>query len=129
MATVDTWALGTGSVTEVALAASDGKAAWFDPTELDEADETAFRSWLSDPDRPKVFHNAKGAMRVLAEHGWSVAGVGMDTALAAYLVKPGRAPSTWTRCPWSTCTASWPPPPRPTDSSPSARTRAPRPRC
>lgn len=90
VATVDTWALGTGSVTEVALAASDGKAAWFDPTELDEADETAFRSWLFDPDRPKVFHNAKGAMRVLAEHGWSVAGVGMDTALAAYLVKPGR---------------------------------------
>ncbi|MEU9637993.1 DNA polymerase I [Streptomyces tendae] len=90
VATVDTWALGTGSVTEVALAASDGKAAWFDPTEIDEADETAFRSWLSDPDRPKVFHNAKGAMRVFAEHGWSVAGVGMDTALAAYLVKPGR---------------------------------------
>ncbi|MGV9911926.1 DNA polymerase I [Streptomyces tendae] len=90
VATVDTWALGTGSVTEVALAASDGKAAWFDPTEIDEADETALRSWLSDPDRPKVFHNAKGAMRVFAEHGWSVAGVGMDTALAAYLVKPGR---------------------------------------
>ncbi|MFG3129483.1 DNA polymerase I [Streptomyces tendae] len=90
VATVDTWALGTGSVTEVALAASDGKAAWFDPTEIDEADETAFRSWLSDPDRLKVFHNAKGAMRVFAEHGWSVAGVGMDTALAAYLVKPGR---------------------------------------
>ncbi|MFJ6073369.1 DNA polymerase I [Streptomyces sp. NPDC093065] len=90
VATVDTWALGTGSVTEVALAAADGKAAWFDPTETDEADETAFRAWLADPDRPKVLHNAKGAMRVFAEHGWSVAGVGMDTALAAYLVKPGR---------------------------------------
>ncbi|MFC8418950.1 DNA polymerase I [Streptomyces coelicoflavus] len=90
VATVDTWALGTGSVTEVALAAADGKAAWFDPTETDEADETAFRAWLSDPDRPKVLHNAKGAMRVFAEHGWSVAGVDMDTALAAYLVKPGR---------------------------------------
>ncbi|WP_134652483.1 DNA polymerase I [Streptomyces sp. H23] len=90
VATVGTWALGTGSVTEVALAAADGKAAWFDPTETDEADETAFRTWLADPDRPKVLHNAKGAMRVFAEHGWSVAGVGMDTALAAYLVKPGR---------------------------------------
>jgi DNA polymerase-1 len=90
MATVDTWALGTGSVAEVALAAPDGKAAWFDPTELDEADEAAFTAWLSDADRPKVLHNAKSAMRVLAEHGWSVAGVGMDTALAAYLVKPGR---------------------------------------
>ncbi|MET9139846.1 DNA polymerase I [Streptomyces parvulus] len=90
VATVDTWALGTGSVAEVALAASDGTAAWFDPTALDEADEAAFAAWLSDADRPKVFHNAKGAMRVFAEHGWSVAGVGMDTALAAYLVKPGR---------------------------------------
>ncbi|MFE9706436.1 DNA polymerase I [Streptomyces sp. NPDC005930] len=90
VATVDTWALGTGSVTEVALAAADGKAAWFDPTEIDEADETALRAWLSDPERPKVLHNAKGAMRVFAEHGWSLAGVGMDTALAAYLVKPGR---------------------------------------
>ncbi|MDQ0403201.1 DNA polymerase I [Streptomyces sp. NBC_01723] len=90
VATVDTWALGTGSVAEVALAAADGKAAWFDPTALDEADETAFAAWLSDADRPKVFHNAKGAMRVFAEHGWSIAGVGMDTALAAYLVKPGR---------------------------------------
>ncbi|MFG3164528.1 DNA polymerase I [Streptomyces sp. NPDC048232] len=90
VATVDTWALGTGSVAEVALAAADGKAAWFDPTALDEADETAFAAWLSDAERPKVLHNAKGAMRVFAEHGWSVAGVGMDTALAAYLVKPGR---------------------------------------
>ena len=42
------------------------------------------------PDRPKVMHNAKGAMRVFPEHGWSVDGVTMDTALAAYLVKPGR---------------------------------------
>ncbi|MBZ6259349.1 DNA polymerase I [Streptomyces olivaceus] len=90
VATVDTWALGTGSVAEVALAAADGNAAWFDPTEIDESDEAAFTAWLSDPERPKVLHNAKGAMRVFAEHGWSVAGVDMDTALAAYLVKPGR---------------------------------------
>ncbi|GHI96295.1 MULTISPECIES: DNA polymerase I [Streptomyces] len=90
VATVDTWALGTGSVAEVALAAADGTAAWFDPTEIDESDEAAFTAWLSDPERPKVLHNAKGAMRVFAEHGWSVAGVDMDTALAAYLVKPGR---------------------------------------
>ncbi|MFJ9149034.1 DNA polymerase I [Streptomyces sp. NPDC102270] len=90
LATVDTWALGTGSVAEVALAASGGAAAWFDPSELDEADESAWVAWLADAGRPKVLHNAKGAMRVFAEHGWSVAGVTMDTALAAYLVKPGR---------------------------------------
>lgn len=90
MATVDAWALGTGSVAEVALAAADGAAGWFDPSQLDEADEKAFTAWLADADRPKIFHNAKGAMRVFAEHGWSIAGVRMDTALAAYLVKPGR---------------------------------------
>ncbi|MDX3518180.1 DNA polymerase I [Streptomyces scabiei] len=90
VATVDTWALGAGSVAEIALAAAGGAAAWFDPTALDEADETAWAAWLADPARPKVFHNAKSAMRVFAEHGWTVEGVGMDTALAAYLVKPGR---------------------------------------
>ncbi len=37
-----------------------GAAAWFDPSELDEADENAFAAWLADADRPKVFHNAKG---------------------------------------------------------------------
>ncbi len=90
VATVGTWGLGTGSVAEVALATADGPAAWFDPSELDEADERAFTAWLADAERPKVFHNAKGAMRVFAEHGWAIEGVTMDTALAAYLVKPGR---------------------------------------
>ncbi|URM91767.1 DNA polymerase I [Streptomyces sp. MRC013] len=90
MATVDGWALGTGGVTEVALASADGAAAWFDPSRLDEADERAFAAWVSDPARPKVLHDAKAAMRVFPEHGWGVAGVTMDTALAAYLVKPGR---------------------------------------
>ncbi|MFE1463282.1 DNA polymerase I [Streptomyces nigra] len=90
VATVDTWALGTGSVAEIALAADSGAAAWFDPSQLDEADEQAFAGWLADAERPKVFHNAKSAMRVFAEHGWTIEGVHMDTALAAYLVKPGR---------------------------------------
>ncbi|HET6357882.1 DNA polymerase I [Streptomyces sp.] len=90
VATVDTWALGTGSVTEIALASSAGPAAWFDTTQLDETDERAFADWIADADRPKVMHNAKNAMRVFPEHGWSIDGVTMDTALAAYLVKPGR---------------------------------------
>src|SRR5690606_2138428 len=90
VATVGTWALGTGSVAEIALATAEGPAAWFEPAELDEADEQAFAAWLADPDAPKVFHDVKGAMRVFAEHGWRIEGVRMDTALAAYLVKPGR---------------------------------------
>ncbi|MET7384526.1 DNA polymerase I [Streptomyces sp. NPDC005529] len=90
MSTVDTWGLGAGSVAEVALAAGAGPAVWFDPAQLDAADENAFAQWLADPARRKVLHNAKGAMRVFAEHGWAIEGVTMDTALAAYLVKPGR---------------------------------------
>ncbi|MET7983403.1 MULTISPECIES: DNA polymerase I [unclassified Streptomyces] len=90
VSTVDSWALGSGSVAEVALAAGAGPAVWFDPSRLDEADENAFAAWLADSARHKVMHNAKGAMRVFAEHGWTIEGVTMDTALAAYLVKPGR---------------------------------------
>ncbi|MBH5334328.1 DNA polymerase I [Streptomyces pactum] len=90
LATVHAWALGSGSVSEIALATAGGPAAWFDPATLDEADERAFAGWIADPARPKVLHDAKGVMRVFAEHGWTVAGVTMDTALAAYLVKPGR---------------------------------------
>ncbi|MHC3390185.1 DNA polymerase I [Streptomyces lavendulocolor] len=90
VATVATWALGVGNVSEVALAAADGQAAWFDTTQLDESDEKAFAAWLADPDRPKVMHSAKEALRVFPEHGWRIEGITMDTALAAYLVKPGR---------------------------------------
>ncbi|MFF4851441.1 DNA polymerase I [Streptomyces sp. NPDC001194] len=90
ISTVDSWALGQGNVSEIALAAAGGAAAWFEPSALDEADERAFAAWAADAAKPKVVHNAKGLMRVFPEHGWSLAGVTMDTALAAYLVKPGR---------------------------------------
>ncbi|MFI0963402.1 DNA polymerase I [Streptomyces sp. NPDC021080] len=90
VSTVDSWTLGSGSVAEVALATGTGPAVWFDPSRLDEPDENAFAAWLADSGRHKVMHNAKGAMRVFAEHGWTIEGVTMDTALAAYLVKPGR---------------------------------------
>ncbi|MFF5443731.1 DNA polymerase I [Streptomyces sp. NPDC012888] len=89
--TVDSWALGAGNVSEIALAAAGGAAAWFRPSDLDETDERALTAWLADAARPKVVHNAKNLWRVLPEHGWpALAGVTMDTALAAYLVKPGR---------------------------------------
>ncbi|MFE9247482.1 DNA polymerase I [Streptomyces sp. NPDC007088] len=90
VATVDMWKLGAGEVAEVALAGAGGAAVWFDPANLDETDERAFAHWLEDPEKPKVMHNAKGLMRVFGERGWSVGGVSMDTALGAYLVKPGR---------------------------------------
>ncbi|MFC5723050.1 DNA polymerase I [Streptomyces gamaensis] len=90
VAVVDTWTQGAGRVAEIALAGGDGPAVWFDPADLDPADERALGEWSADPERPKTLHDAKAAMRAFAEYGWVIEGVTMDTALAAYLVKPGR---------------------------------------
>jgi DNA polymerase I len=79
---------GTGSLTGIAVATGDGPAAWFDPAALDENDERAVAAWLAEPTRPKVIHDAKPAMLAFRAHGWQLAGVRVDTALAAYLAKP-----------------------------------------
>ena len=42
------------------------------------------------PTAPKVLHEAKIAIHDLAGRGWRLAGVTSDTALAAYLVRPGQ---------------------------------------
>ncbi|MGZ4610533.1 MAG: DNA polymerase I [Actinomycetes bacterium] len=82
------WGSGTGDVTGVALATSDGEGAWFDPTDLDPADEKAFLHWLADESRPKALHDAKGPSLAFAARGWPLAGVTSDTALSAYLARP-----------------------------------------
>jgi DNA polymerase-1 len=85
-----TWGRGTGTLTGIALATGDGHAAFIDPTRLDPQDEQAFSAWLEDPGRPKVLHDAKGPLLALAAHGFELAGLAGDTAIAAYLVQPGQ---------------------------------------
>lgn len=82
-----TFGRGAGSLSGVGLAGVDS-AAWFDPVGLDPADEAAVASWLADPAKPKVLHDAKPAMLAFAAHGWSLHGLSSDTALAAYLARP-----------------------------------------
>ncbi|HEY6594320.1 MAG TPA: DNA polymerase I [Asanoa sp.] len=79
---------GTGELTGVGLAAADGPAAWFDPTQLVPADDAAVAAWLSDVTRPKVIHDSKPALLAFAAHGWTLQGVTRDTAIAAYLARP-----------------------------------------
>ncbi|WP_430779927.1 DNA polymerase I [Actinoplanes sp. G11-F43] len=79
---------GTGRLTGVAVATAGGPAAWFDPAELDEDDERAVAAWLAEPSRPKILHDFKPALLAFHAHGWQLAGVATDTALAAYLAKP-----------------------------------------
>jgi DNA polymerase-1 len=85
-----TWGRGKGELTSVTLAAGDGAAAWFEPAELDVADEAVLTGWLADADIPKAAHDIKGPLLALRERGWQVAGVRSDTQLAAYLVQPGQ---------------------------------------
>jgi DNA polymerase-1 len=54
------------------------------------ADEAALGTWLADPAAPKALHEAKAAIHDLDGRGWQLAGVTSDTALAAYLVRPGQ---------------------------------------
>jgi DNA polymerase I len=82
------WGAGTGEVRGLALAAADGQAAWVDATEVTPDDDAAMMSWLGDPARDKVLHDANGPMLALAARGWPLRGLVSDTALAAYLVRP-----------------------------------------
>jgi DNA polymerase-1 len=83
-----TWGAGAGQVDGIALATGDGRAAYVDTSALGADDDAALGTWLADADRPKVLHDAKGPALALAAHGWTLAGLASDTALAAYLVRP-----------------------------------------
>ena len=53
-------------------------------------DEAALGEWLADPAVPKAAHDVKAALHALRGRGWSLAGLTSDTALAAYLARPGQ---------------------------------------
>lgn len=79
-----------GDATAVAVASADGDGAYIDTTTVTPEDEAALAAWLADEARPKALHEAKQAMHALAGRGWQLNGVSSDTALAAYLVRPGQ---------------------------------------
>ena len=83
-----TWGRGIGDLTGVALASTDGAAAFVDPAALDAADESGFAAWLADPAAPKSAHDVKGPLLALRQYGWVIDGVTNDTQLAAYLLRP-----------------------------------------
>ncbi|HET8604359.1 MAG TPA: DNA polymerase I [Marmoricola sp.] len=82
------WRSGTGEVVGLALASSDGQAAWVPTADLGPADDDALATWLGDSATPKVLHDANGPMLALAARGWTLAGLERDTALSAYLARP-----------------------------------------
>src|SRR5699024_2724387 len=76
--------------TSLALAAADGEGAYIDTSTLTADDDAALAAWLGHADHPKALHEAKLARHDLAGRGWALDGVTSDTALAAYLVRPGQ---------------------------------------
>ncbi|MDI2029825.1 DNA polymerase I [Saccharopolyspora sp. TS4A08] len=85
-----TWARGRGDLAGIALATSDGTGAFVDVTALTGDDEQALAAWLADAEVPKAAHDVKGPLHAIRDRGWTVAGLTSDTALAAYLVRPGQ---------------------------------------
>ncbi|WP_285648587.1 DNA polymerase I [Actinomycetospora sp. NBRC 106375] len=83
------WAHGTGDLEGIALASADGESAYVDVAALDEGDEKALAAWLADADLPKAGHEVKGPSHAVRARGWRLEGVTSDTALAAYLARPG----------------------------------------
>ena len=90
LAVVGSHAVYDGDTTALAIATADGEGAYVDTAGLTPGDEAALGSWLADAEAPKALHEAKIAMHDLAGRGWHLAGVSSDTALAAYLVRPGQ---------------------------------------
>jgi DNA polymerase-1 len=77
-------------VQAIAFAAADGDGAYVDVSTMDESDERALAAWLADARVPKVGHALKVPLHAMLSRGWTFAGLSMDTALAAYLVRPGQ---------------------------------------
>ncbi|GAA1270230.1 DNA polymerase I [Saccharothrix xinjiangensis] len=74
----------------LALAAADGEGGYVEVASLTEEDENALAGWLADESAPKAAHDLKLPLRAVRARGWSLRGVTSDTALAAYLVRPGQ---------------------------------------
>jgi DNA polymerase-1 len=82
------WGRGRGTLVAVAVLDDRGEVGYLDCSDPDTA--AAVVDWLADPAAPKDLHDAKGPALALAGRGRSLAGVRLDTALAAYLEAPGQ---------------------------------------
>jgi DNA polymerase I len=72
----------------VALAAADRQPVSGHLSDCAEEDLQALAELLGDPGQPLHVHGLKALLHATRARGWTVAGVTMDTELAAYLVQP-----------------------------------------
>lgn len=80
---------GAGDAAALALVDSDFEGLQIELADLAAEDDAALAAWLSS-DAPKYIHEAKAAWHMLAGRGIELRGIAHDTALAAYLLRPGQ---------------------------------------
>src|SRR5215213_8125446 len=90
MAVIGTHLAFDADATALAIVAGDGDGRYLDTSGLHPDDEAALAAWLADADAAKALHEAKLAIHDLEGRGWTLRGIASDTALAAYLVRPGQ---------------------------------------
>ena len=82
---------GEGQAAGDGQAAEQGSAVWLDLEDgAGPEDLEALAALLADPERPKLAHDAKYLYLAVWARGWELAGLAMDTALAAYLALPAQ---------------------------------------
>ncbi|MDQ4118583.1 MAG: DNA polymerase I [Actinomycetota bacterium] len=86
------FAVGEPTVEDRAAGAQAGvpQAGYLALASLTPDDEAALGEWLADASVPKAAHDVKAVLHALRSRGWTLAGLTSDTALAAYLAKPGQ---------------------------------------
>ncbi|MGV0328331.1 DNA polymerase I [Corynebacterium guaraldiae] len=80
---------GAGDAAALALVDSSFEGRQIELADLDAKDDAALAAWLSS-DAPKYLHEAKAAWHMLAGRGIELRGIAHDTALAAYVLRPGQ---------------------------------------
>ena len=80
---------GAGDAAAIALVDDSFEGLHLELADLSAEEDAALAAWLSS-DAPKYFHEAKAAYHMLAGRGIELRGIAHDTALAAYLLRPGQ---------------------------------------
>jgi DNA polymerase-1 len=76
--------------TGIAVATSGAQPGTAALDDLAEQDLKALGELLADPQRPLLVHDAKALLHAARARGWDVAGIDVDTELAAYLASPSQ---------------------------------------
>ncbi|GAA1175424.1 DNA polymerase I [Corynebacterium glaucum] len=80
---------GQGDVVALAVVDKQRKALQRDASDLSPSEDAALKAW-AESNAPKFLHEAKAAFHMLQGRGITLHGIAHDTAIAAYLLRPGQ---------------------------------------